>query len=59
MDTESRSIISKAAYEVLPVYSLLTVRYSIALGFLLLVFGRRILQGLRACSWRDWIAPAW
>ena len=50
--------ISKAAYEVLPVYSLLTVRYSIALAFLLLVFGRRILRGLRACSWRDWIAPA-
>ena len=50
--------ISKAAYEELPVYSLLTVRYGIALAFLLLVFGRRILRGLRACSWRDWLAPA-
>ena len=49
--------ISKAAYEVLPVFSLLSVRYSIALAFLLLVFGRRILQGLKACSWRDWIVP--
>ena len=50
--------ISKAAYEVLPVYSLLSVRYSIALAFLLLVFGRRIYHGLRACSPRDWLLPA-
>lgn len=50
--------ISKAAYEVLPVFSLLSVRYSIALAFLLLVFGKRILRGLRACSWRDWIVPS-
>lgn len=50
--------ISKAAYEVLPVFSLLTVRYGIALVFLLLVFGRRILRGLRACSWRDWLLPS-
>lgn len=50
--------ISKAAYEVLPVYSLLSVRYGIALLFLLAVFGRRIVRGLRACSWRDWLAPS-
>ena len=50
--------ISKAAYEILPVYSLLSVRYLIALAFLLLVFGRRILRGLRACGWRDWILPS-
>ena len=50
--------ISKAAYEVLPVYSLLSARYGIALAFLLAVFGRRILRGLRACSWRDWLAPS-
>lgn len=50
--------ISKAAYEVLPVFSLLTVRYAIALLFMVLVFGKRILRGLRACSWRDWIVPA-
>ena len=49
--------ISKAAYEVLPVFSLLSVRYSIALAFLLLLFGRRIRRGLRTCSWRDWIIP--
>lgn len=50
--------ISKAAYEVLPVYSLLTVRYGIALLFLLLVFGRRIWRGLKACSPRDWLLPS-
>jgi len=50
--------ISKAAYEVLPVYSLLSVRYGIALVFLLALFGRRVLRGLRACSWRDWLLPS-
>ena len=50
--------ISKAAYELLPVFSLLTVRYAIALLFLLLVFGRRILRGFRRCSPRDWLLPA-
>ena len=50
--------ISKAAYEVLPVYSLLSVRYLIALVFLLLFFGRRIIRGLRVCTWRDWLAPS-
>ena len=50
--------ISKAAYAVLPVYSLLTARYGIALGFLLLFFGRRVVAGLRACSPRDWLLPS-
>ena len=50
--------ISKVAYEILPVFSLLCVRYCIALAFLFLVFGRHILQGLRACSWQDWLLPA-
>lgn len=50
--------ISKAAYEVLPVYSLLTARYAIALVFLLLFFGKRILKGLKASSPRDWLAPS-
>ena len=50
--------ISKAAYEVMPVYSLLSVRYLIALAFLMLLFGRRILRGLRGCSWRDWLLPS-
>lgn len=50
--------ISKSAYEVLPVYSLLTARYGIALAFLLLVFGRRIWRGLKVCSPRDWLFPS-
>lgn len=50
--------ISKAAYEVLPVYSLLSARYAIALGFLLLLFGRRIWRGVRAASLKDWLAPS-
>ena len=50
--------ISKAAYEVLPVFSLLSVRYGIALVFLFLVFGRRILRGLRDCSWHEWLVPS-
>lgn len=50
--------ISKAAYEVLPVYSLLTARYTIALLFLVLLFGRRLYRGLKASSWRDWLLPS-
>lgn len=50
--------ISKAAYEVLPVYSLLTARYAIALVFLGLLFGRRIVGGLKGASWRDWLLPS-
>lgn len=50
--------LSKLAYEVLPVYSLLTFRYAIALAFLLLLFGRQVLRGLKACSVRDWLAPS-
>lgn len=50
--------ISKAAYEVLPVYSLLTARYTIALLFLCLLFGRRIWQGIKKASFRDWFAPS-
>lgn len=50
--------ISKAAYDVMPVYSLLSVRYLIALAFLLLLFGRRIWAGLRRCSPKVWLLPS-
>ncbi len=50
--------ISKAAYEVVPLYSLLSARYLIAFLFLLLLFPKRIRQGLRACSVRDWLLPS-
>jgi drug/metabolite transporter (DMT)-like permease len=50
--------ISKAAYEHIPVYSLLSVRYAISVGFLLLLFGKRTLAGLRASSVKDWLMPS-
>ena len=50
--------VSKAAYETVPIYSLLSVRYLIAFVFLLLVFRKRIWSGLKACSVRDWLLPS-
>lgn len=50
--------ISKAAYETVPLYSLLSVRYLISFVFLVLLFHKRILQGLRACSVKDWLLPS-
>lgn len=50
--------ISKRAYESVPVYSLLAARYWIALAFLALLFGGRILRELRGCSWRALILPS-
>ena len=50
--------ISKAAYETMSVYSLMTVRYTIALAALLLIFGRRIVSGVRAVPVRLWLVPS-
>ncbi len=50
--------ISKAAYEVVPLYSLLSARYTIAFLFLALLFGKRIWRGLKACSVKDWLLPS-
>lgn len=50
--------ISKAAYETVPLYSLLSARYTIALLFLVVLFGKRIWRGLRACSVKDWLLPS-
>ena len=50
--------ISKSAYEVLPVFSLLSVRYGIALIFLLLVFGKRIHRSLHTCPLQELILPS-
>lgn len=50
--------ISKAAYEIMPVYSLLSVRYLIAVAFLMLVFGKTVVAGLRASSPKDWMLPS-
>lgn len=50
--------ISKKVYETVPVYSLLTARYLIALGVMLLLWGKRIWTGLKSCSPKDWLLPA-
>ena len=50
--------ISKEAYGVMPVCSLLSNRYLMALALLLLFAGRRIREGLRNCSPRDWLPPS-
>ena len=50
--------ISKAAFEVVPLYSLLSARYLIAFAFLMLLFGKRVVQGLKACSVKDWLLPS-
>lgn len=41
----------------MPVYTLLTIRYVIALVAMLVIFGRRIYHGVRAARVRDWLAP--
>ncbi len=50
--------ISKAAYEVMPVCSLLSVRYLIAFVFLLLIAGRSTLAELRRTRPRAWLVPS-
>lgn len=50
--------ISKAAFQVVPLYSLLSARYVLALAFLLLLFHKRVWRGLRAASVRDWLLPS-
>ncbi len=50
--------ISKAAYAVMPVCSLLAVRYLIALVFLLSVAGRKIVRELRQLSSMAWLPPS-
>ncbi|MBQ8851749.1 MAG: DMT family transporter, partial [Oscillibacter sp.] len=50
--------ISKAAYEAMPVFSLLSLRYLIALLLFLAFAGKRILQGVRHCAVKDWLLPS-
>lgn len=50
--------ISKAAYESMSVYSLITVRYTIALVVLFALFGKRIVRGLKGFSVRLWLVPS-
>ncbi|MBQ6810639.1 MAG: DMT family transporter, partial [Firmicutes bacterium] len=50
--------ISKAAYEAMPVYSLLSLRYLIATAVLLLFAGRKVICGLRQYHIKDWLLPS-
>ena len=50
--------ISKVAYEVMPVFSLLTVRYLIATVFMMLLFAKPVIRGLKESSPRDWLLPS-
>lgn len=50
--------ISKEAYNTVPLYALLSVRYLLALLLLLLFAGKRIVAGLRRCRVRDWLGSS-
>ena len=50
--------ISKAAYEAVPLYALLSARYLLAFLFLALFFHKRIWKGLNACSVKAWLLPS-
>lgn len=49
--------ISKIAFEVVPVYSMMTVRYSIAFIFCVLIFGKRIVRTVRSVPLKYWLIP--
>ena len=49
--------ISKVAYEVTPVYTLLVIRYSIAFIVLAVLFGPRIISTVRTVPLRAWLVP--
>ncbi len=49
--------ISKAAYETVPVYFLLSLRYTLALGLMLLFWGKRIVRAVTHTPARYWLAP--
>lgn len=50
--------ISKAAYEAMPVYSLLSLRYLIAAAVLMLFAGKKIFYGLKRYPVKAWILPS-
>lgn len=49
--------ISKIAFETVPVYSMMSIRYGIAFLICLVFFGRRILVTLRTSKIRSWLVP--
>ena len=49
--------ISKIAFEVVPVYSMMTVRYSIAFLFCIVFFGKRIVRTVKSVPLKSWLIP--
>ena len=49
--------ISKIAFEVVPVYSMMTVRYTIAFLFCAAIFGKRIVRTVRTVPVKSWLIP--
>ena len=49
--------ISKIAFDAVPVYSMMSVRYSIAFLFCLALFRRRIAETVRTVPVRKWLVP--
>lgn len=49
--------ISKIAFEVVPVYSMMSIRYSIAFLVCLILFSKRIVTTLRTAKLRTWLVP--
>lgn len=49
--------ISKIAFDVVPVYSMMTVRYTIAFAAAFILFRKRIVETLRTVPVRAWLIP--
>ena len=49
--------ISKIAFEVVPVYSMMSIRYSIAFAVCLIFFRKRIINTLRTAPVKSWLIP--
>lgn len=49
--------ISKIAFDAVPVYSMMTVRYAIAFAVCFLLFGRRIVRTVKSVPLKTWLIP--
>ncbi|MBQ6440412.1 MAG: DMT family transporter [Mogibacterium sp.] len=49
--------ISKIAFEIVPVYSMMTVRYTIAFVFCIAIFGKRIMRTVKSVPVKAWLLP--
>ncbi len=49
--------ISKIAFDAVPVYSMMTVRYTIAFAVCLLLFGKRIISTVKSVPTKAWLIP--